>query len=220
MILKFVGDIPENKSFRIFVDGESRQLDDIDKEAIFDLSEARSYKIKIKQERSFNNHTVFMIILFVITAVLQGVVNILLMNTESDWYKDITPFLVSKDFDIFISSDQTITLKYKNARFYDERYCFSKPILYIDDVIQDNCVYSCNYVDFYNQYFVYLKKIISIGLICEIIFSSLLSVSLSNKIYLAAVVCSFVLISLLILQLFLFIKEYKFLKRILSHITA
>lgn len=220
MILKFVGDVPDDKSFRIFVDGESRQLDVVDKEAIFYLSETRSYKIRIIQERSFNNHTVFMIILFVITAVLQGIVNILLMNTESKWYKNITPFLVSKDFDIFISSDQTITLKYKNARFDDERYCFSKPILYIDDVIQDNCVYSCNYVDFYNQYFVYLKKIISVGLICEIIISILLSVSLFNQIHIATAVCSFILILLFILQLFLFIKEYKFLNKILSHITA
>ena len=161
-----------------------------------------------------------MIILFVITAVLQGIVNILLMNTESKWYKNITPFLVSKDFDIFISSDQTITLKYENARFDDERYCFSKPTLYIDDVIQDNCVYSCNYVDFYNQYFVYLKKIISVGLICEIIISILLSVSLFNQIHIATAVCSFILILLFILQLFLFIKEYKFLNKILSHITA
>lgn len=220
MILKFVGDVPDDKSFRIFVDGESRQLDVVDKEAIFYLSETRSYKIRIIQERSFNNHTVFMIILFVITAVLQGIVNILLMNTESKWYKNITPFLVSKDFDIFISSDQTITLKYENARFDDERYCFSKPILYIDDVIQDNCVYSCNYVDFYNQYFVYLKKIISVGLICEIIISILLSVSLFNQIHIATAVCSFILILLFILQLFLFIKEYKFLNKILSHITA
>lgn len=220
MILKFVGDVPDDKSFRIFVDGERRQLDVVDKEAIFYLSETRSYKIRIIQERSFNNHTVFMIILFVITAVLQGIVNILLMNTESKWYKNITPFLVSKDFDIFISSDQTITLKYENARFDDERYCFSKPILYIDDVIQDNCVYSCNYVDFYNQYFVYLKKIISVGLICEIIISILLSVSLFNQIHIATAVCSFILILLFILQLFLFIKEYKFLNKILSHITA
>ena len=216
MILKFVGDIPEDICFSIFVDGKSKQLDAFDKEAVFDLSETRSYRIRITQEKSFNNHTVLMIILFVITAVLQGIVNILLMTVESKWYKNITPFLISKDFNVFISSDQTINLKYKIAHFDDKRYCFSRPVLYCDNVVQDNCVYSSNYIDFYNQYFSYVKRVISVGVICEVILFILLLISLYNYIYVAVLVCSFVLMSLVALQLFLIIKEYKFLNVLIN----
>ena len=51
MILKFVGDIPEDICFSIFVDGKSKQLDAVDKEAVFDLSETRSYRIRITQKK-------------------------------------------------------------------------------------------------------------------------------------------------------------------------
>ena len=157
-----------------------------------------------------------MIILFVITAVLQGIVNILLMNVESKWYKNITPFLISNDFNVFISSDQTINLKYKIAHFDDERYCFSRPVLYCDNVVQDNCVYRSNYIDFYNQYFSYVKRVISVGVICEVILFILLLISLYNYIYVAVLVCSFVLMSLVALQLFQIIKEYKFLNILIN----
>lgn len=82
MKLKFIGYIPDDKSFQVTVNGQSKSLDVINKEVVFELSEVRNYKITITQEKSFNNHTFVMILLFILTSIIQGLINVFMLNTD------------------------------------------------------------------------------------------------------------------------------------------
>lgn len=215
MIVRFVSDFPDDKNFDVYLNGQNKSIGSIDKEVVFELSEANEYKVKIIEEESFNNHTFLMMAIFIVTAIFQGLVHIVLCNNDSEWYYNITPYLVSAEFNVYIDSDQCYVLDYENSRF-DKTLCvFSKPSMFCNRKLIEDCTYKKNYIDFYNQYYAYAKRFLSVVMLCEIMFTALLLVSIFNNIFIATIFCTFLIIGFVIVSFSVLYKEYKRLKLLL-----
>ena len=91
MVIKISCKYIKNNAFDITVGQETRTITHENNQAVFKLSESKNYNIKICKKSCKSNHSFSDILIFFFTMILQGIFNILLMNTDSKWYNKLSP---------------------------------------------------------------------------------------------------------------------------------
>lgn len=92
MVIKIYGDIPSEERLSIRINNEVKILDNISQDVSFIINERKRYEIDIEQQISTSNVKPIFILLYLLTVIIQGVFNILLMNTDSKWYRNIKAY--------------------------------------------------------------------------------------------------------------------------------
>lgn len=68
MKISIIGDFPEGKCFYAEFNKEKKLLDDFANEVVFEVEQPQLCEIKIYQPPSYNNHSFFMVLIFVLTS--------------------------------------------------------------------------------------------------------------------------------------------------------
>lgn len=180
-------------SLKIKINDEIKTLDNLNNQASFELEENINYEVFIEQESSKNNINFVNILIFIITMLIRGAFNILLMNTESKWENNVNAYCIKSKFNIKLQQDLDVSLKLVNTKFYEELQTWELPKIITKPEIEIESHYIVNYNDFNNQFYSYVKRITSIfsvlllvfciliyfGNITTIIFSSILAGGIS-----------------------------------------
>lgn len=94
MVIKISCKYIKDNTFDITVGRETHTITHENNQAVFKLSESKNYNIEICKKSCKSNHSFSNILIFFFTMILQGICNILLMNTDSKWYNKLSPYII------------------------------------------------------------------------------------------------------------------------------
>lgn len=207
---KCIGD----NAFDITIGQEMHTINRENNQAIFKLSESKNYNIEICQKFCKSNHSFSNILFFFFTMIFQGVLNIIFMNTDSKWYSKLSPYVIRTNFNVFINDDNNLEFIYNEGHFYYDSKTKKLPTIRCGNINSIKTDYTIDKVNLTNAYCKYVKKFISCASVCELIFLLLILIGVFNNNFIATIICCIFFTLVLILQIFVFIKEFMRLKKI------
>jgi hypothetical protein len=207
--LKFLG--LQDCVFSIMFNGKKEIVDSFKQDVSFDFGSKQEYTIEIEQIMPKKINYLLSILLFAITCLIQGVFNILLMNTDSKWYSDINPYRIKAKYKIVLNADTSMVINYIKSSYNGT---WSAPILKINDIqILDIELFPMD-IDFKKQYSRYVKKLISVLSVALVILSFLLGVSISSHNRFAIIFITALITAIMALVVGITICEYKRMKKL------
>lgn len=217
MVLKIQGEILDDDKFIVSVDDRTAEIDNIDTTAIFDVFSNQEYNVTISLVTPKSNRSILYILLFIFTAVLQGLFNMLFMNTNTNWFTNINAYTFSANFRIKPQQNSTINFAYTKSKCFEKSFTYSMPEFRCS-VKNVDLSFAPNKEGIKNEFFNYVKRVISLDLILLIVMIFLLFISVINDILAAEIVCGTLVLGSALFPCFLIHSQYKKCKRILESI--
>lgn len=212
MILSIYGKIPANEELLIKVNNETKMLDTLNTHVSFTINEKKSYDIYVEQQISKSNRKPLFILLYILTVIIQGVFNILLMNTDSKWYRNIKAYCLRAKLYIDMQQDTDLNLTYTNSKYDEKNKTWKSPIFTVKPNVVSDVSFILNPCDFKNQYFNYVKRVVSVATILVLMFIILLYIAVVNLNSIAIITVSVLLFGVISLVIMLSISQHKMLK--------
>ena len=159
---------------------------------------------------------VILMLLFLLTFIFRGLINILLMNTDCRWYKHINPYYLKCKFKVDLRQNANVNFIYCKGNFNYKDKSIKNPKICVDLYENIETEYYINKNNLKQKYWNYICNIISIGIINEILFAVLFFVTLNQSLIPAAIICVTILCVIVIVQLIISLIEYKRLVNIIS----
>lgn len=201
-------DVPFRGDFLIAFSGKSQMVNEDITHISFDFVECGEYFLEFKHEPTQRAITFINVIIYIITCIIQGIFNIILMNTDSNWHEMIIPYCLNSKIKLELNEDRTIYLKY---RYYGGFL----PRLFIDNREISEAQYIPNSQDFDSKFLGYCKKLISILMVNLFVLNLILFSCLKTKGYTVLSLSIICLESILILAtMFILIREYKRMRKL------
>lgn len=217
MKIDVYGTVQEGTELSITINNETKHLDSSNKHIYFDIAQEQSYEILIEQEKEKNNITAKHIIFFIFTAVIQGIFNILFMNSKANWYKAIQPYVLKAKVVINLQKDTALYISYRNTKYYKHGNQWMVPIYTIESngAIQSiEKIFTENPYSFQNQYFNYAKRLLSISLVTVIIFMCIFISALITAHSIVAITMGIFVALIACLDIVLLVSQYKKYKKL------
>ena len=143
-------------------------------------------------------------LIWALTIGIQGIFHILLINTDADWRKNISPYIVIASFAV----DDGVTTDISIG--YDVKGEFKIIKMNFDTSVNDvNIRYIFNPDELKNVYITYVRRICSVSFVSLFLFTYLLIIAIINNNVLCALICGIVCAGTVAIALYLIITEYK-----------
>jgi|GEM_PF-6131286 len=214
MVIKIYRDIPSEERLSIRINNEVKILDNISQDVSFIINERKRYEIDIEQQISTSNVKPIFILLYLLTVIIQGVFNILLMNTDSKWYRNIKAYCLKAKLIIDMQQDTDVRLTYVNSKYDEKNKTWGLPIFTCEPNFVSNVSFILNPCDFKNQYFNYIKRVVSVAVIIILVFVILLYIAVVNSNNIAIIILSVLMLGIISLVMMLSFSEHKRLKNL------
>jgi lysylphosphatidylglycerol synthetase-like protein (DUF2156 family) len=214
MLLNIYGKIPEGETLLIKVDNEIKFLDSINPNISFDIVKKQIYEIHLEQPISKSNITPLNLLIFLLTAAIQGIFNILLINTNSDWHKKIKAYCLKATLVVNLHQDTDIHIAYINSKYDKNNDEWLLPVLTVKPDIPSTVNYVINPHDFKNQYINYVKRVASVAIILVVVLTFILSSAIIKSNIIAIISVSLLMFGVVLLVVMLSITQHKKLKKL------
>lgn len=217
MLLNIYGEIPSDDCLSIKANGESKTLcrdtDNTIPVVSFTVDEKKQYRIEIEQELTASNKTPLWILIHVITIVIQGVFNIFLLNTDSEWYNNIKAYRLRAKLLVDMQQDTDVCLTFTNSKYDKRTNEWSSPVFKAEPNVISDVDFVANPYDFCNQYFSYAKKVVSVLAVVILVMGLLLYIAVTHSNVVAIIITSVVIIGLVIVAAAVCISQLKKLRK-------
>ncbi|MBQ3489396.1 MAG: hypothetical protein IJA86_02275 [Clostridia bacterium] len=231
MILDIIGDIPTKEGLLLRINGIEKEITSTSKKVRFQFPDEKEYTVYFKQKKKRTKNPFFSLLFFLLTALIQGFVNILGINESAAWYRNLQPYLIKGKFTLQSQKEMTIALKYLPSKYLDDIQTWSKPQLIVMEsdrntektqwkVLTEEQLtvrYEKDISQFHSRFRTYVKKVISTALIWFLLFSILLVAAHLKEIFIGEIVLSILLLGIFGISAFLIAMQYKKKKILLSN---
>lgn len=214
MNLKICAKLPEETRFIVSVNDKHQELDAITKQVSFDIKDTGIYTVLLEQVPDKSNRKLCYFLFYLITIGLQGIFHILFMNTDSKWYKNIKAYCIKAKFLVEVSKNSEVRIQYTNAVYDEVGERWLPPVFHITPPVKTEVAFLKNECDFGNQYFNFIKKIVSVAVVAMTLFMFLLIVTIDSINYLAAGIISVIMVGICITVTGISITQYKKFKKL------
>ncbi len=205
--------VSEGEIIYIIINDEIRKIYSLESSAVFELDEKKKYVLEVERKSDISNRKFINILIFIITILLQGLFNILFLNINTDWKKKTTPYGIKVRVAIDLKQDTEVNLKYIKSEYINNS--FKKPELTTDIGEIASIDYIQNTADFKNQYFNFVKRVLSVLSVGLILFIFLLIIAFKHNIILGVVFISLIIVGLILVSVINLKVQYNKLKKIL-----
>jgi hypothetical protein len=222
MILDIIGDIPAKEGLILKVNGVEKELNMANKKIRFQLPDNEEHMVYFKQKKRRYRNPAVSLLIFLLTAIIQGFANLLVMNESVAWFRNLHPYLIKGHFSLPEKEHIVIALKYIPSQYLDENETWSKPQLLILESDQtgeqpqwnaletENLLirYDKDMKQFNYRFGSYIRKVVSTALIWGILFVTLLVAAYLKEIAVAQVVLLILLFGILAVSAFLIVVQH------------
>lgn len=231
MILDIIGDIPAKEGLILKINGVEKELNATNKKVRFQLPDEEEHMVYFKQKKRRQRNPVTSLLIFLLTAIIQGFANLLVMNESVAWFRNLQPYLMKGHFSLPHKAHTVIALKYLPSQYLDELETWSKPQLVILESEQNTDQPQWNVLEAENlliryekdlkqfdyRFGAYIRKVVSTALIWVILFTTLLVAAYLKEITVGQVVLIILLLGILAVSAFLIIVQYLKKKKLLAN---
>ncbi len=231
MILDIIGDIPAKEGLILRINGIEKELDSASKKIRYQLPDAEEYTVYFKQKKKRKKNPFFSILFFLLTALIQGFINLLGISESAAWYRNLQPYVIKGRFTLQAKEHTSIVLKYLPSKYLDGIRSWSKPQIIVMEsdrnaektdwtVLESDRLtvrYEKDAEQIHSRFFAYVKKVISTALIWIFLFSILLVAAHVKEIFVGEIALMILLCGVLGISVFLILMQYKNKKILLSN---
>lgn len=209
MILKIEGLVPEKSCVYVSCCRQVKTIDALDKSAIFCVPEPGSVEVQIEEKSSKSNHTFIQMLLFLLTGLIQGIFNILLMNVDSAWYKGVRAYNIKGRCFIEIKQDMSIQFKISETKYIEHNSTWEYSSLSFEQAIPFEVTFQKNPQSISNEYCSYIMRVISVAMVLMLVLILLLFIAITHGSVISIMLILGLIAGVLALVLWLARKEYK-----------
>ncbi len=213
------GVVPEGQCVYVSCCEQTQVIDSIDKQATFSISVPGDVTVIIKEIPSKNNHSFAQMLIFWLTALIQGAFNILLMNVDSEWYKHTKAYCLKAMVTLDVKEDTHLRFRLSQTTYVGCGLIWKPPNFSLEPNVHANISFYENFQGISNAYFTYVKRIVSVSMVVMSIFVMLLFVSFLQNLV-ALIVMTGLIIGELVLVTWLIQKEYRRYKKLFVSFQA
>lgn len=184
---------PENEKYNLILTKGEFQLSFDTNTSLVQLPEEGEYRLSIEQLPETPMRKCYALPLFILTAPIQGLFHILLLDLDSDWENDIRAYRLKGETILDVTENTSIRLVMTNSKYINWSRSFDLPKLAIDPEAPVNVEVLENKDDITFQYNRFVRKVLSSGIVGLAFLGFLLFQSMKARNTVATVVTSAVL---------------------------
>lgn len=209
MKLTIVGYVPEGSSINIQCNHQTQTLYSVDNKVVFDIPESEHIAITMEECPQEINYTCKHIIMFLLTALFQGIWNIIIMNNSSEWYKDVTAYRMTATCDFCKSNDMDFQMNLSESKWSESENTWLCPEMKIVPNPDFEIHFEKQPQSIKNAFFNYTKRMLSFVAVIACILIVLLVISTLHHITAASAIIIFLMVSLSLLTGWSILHEYR-----------
>lgn len=209
MVIQLHGQIPKNERLILHIKNETKILDNKSHMVTLTFDEKKIYELEITSEYLKRNQKVVAVFLYLMKAVIVGAYHLLSLNINSNWYEGIRAYRIKASVWIDLQKDTDIQLTFVNARFIEQSQVWMQPVFTVSPGFITKIHYIPNGIDFYNQYFNYVKRVVSIFVVLLALFATLMSIAISNVIITAMIIILVLSLWMISIVIILLLSQYR-----------
>ncbi len=177
---------PEAESLLVTVGGQTQRSDEDSRRLTFDLPSG-DYTVELRQETEEFDFSIGKLLMFLLFMVFWGILNILLLNVDTDWWKDCKTFCLKVQTDIHLQQDEELSFRFVNTKYEESRQSWRMPEYQMEPELPVREMPQPNPASLPNGYLSFLFQLISVYAVLAVIMLLLLYATLSNGILWGAV---------------------------------
>jgi hypothetical protein len=216
MKLTIVGSVPEGSSINIQCNHQTQTLYSVDNKVVFDIPESEHITITMEECPQEINYTCKHIIMFLFTALFQGIWNIIIMNNSSEWYKEVSAYRMTATCDFCKNDDMDFQINLSESKWSESESTWLCPEMKIIPNSDFEIHFEKQPQSIKNAFFNYTKRMLSFFTVIICILIVLLIISTLHRIATASAIIIFLIVSLSLLTGWSILHEYRRCKRLIK----
>lgn len=112
---------PEGESLLVTVGEQIQRSDEEHRSLQFNLL-AGTYPVEFRQETEGHSFHIAKLLAFLIFMVPWGILNVLLMNVDTGWWKNCKTFCLKVETAIDLQQDEELSFRFVNAKYEESRW--------------------------------------------------------------------------------------------------
>lgn len=176
MKIEIIGKFNFDNIYEVTIGDMKKELSFSNKNAVFEVADTGTYRIYIEKQ-SVKVHKAAILIINFLTLILQGIINIILFNDINNWADNIEAYSMRCYFDIQVKNDTVIKISIIESKYIEMNKCFTLPKINIYPNVDCITKILPNRSSIVHNFYLFVKKIASAGIIFYVLFSYLLYVA-------------------------------------------
>lgn len=191
------------------INGETKYIDQFSKEIHFSLEEKKIYRIHFEQKTEQYISRFAENVLNILFLPVRGIFNIVTFNINQNWENDISAFKLSGYIEINLHKDTEILFDLKHGKFDKKTNSFIPPLISFYPNVSIEQAITSDATEVSKKHGNYLQNIASVSMLLFVLLIYLLFVGLGNKLYIACVITSMLVLVFGILVFVLVQRSFK-----------
>lgn len=216
MKIQIDGIVPEGSSVNVSCGEQIQVIDAINKSVIFDVSALNDCNITIWENSSDYCYSRKNILIFFFTMLIQGICNVLLMNTDSKWYRDVRAYNLKASFHIYGNTSLHIQFTLSESKYVGNEVLWSYPEFHFQPDLKANVLYEKKPQGIKNAYFGYVKRVVSVFSILLLMLTFFLGIAILHEYHNVCYISTVLLAIMTILMLYMTISESRRCKKLIN----
>lgn len=152
---------PEGESLLVTVGGQTQRCDGEHRSLQFDLP-AGTYPVEFRQETEGPSFHIAKLLAFLIFMVPWGILNVLLMNVDTGWWKNCKAFCLKVETMIDLQQDEELSFRFVNAKYEESRGGWKMPEYQMETSLPVRESPQPNPISLTNGYLSFFARIVSV----------------------------------------------------------
>ncbi len=184
---------PEGERLLVTVGEQIQRCDKEHRSLQFDLP-AGTYPVEFRQETEGPSFHIAKLLAFLIFMVPWGILNVLLMNVDTGWWKNCKTFCLKVETDIHLQQDEKVSFRFVNTKYEESRQSWRMPEYQMEPAGSVREMPQPNPDSLSNGYLSFLARIISVYSVLAVLMGVLSYSAFSAGIVWIGILCLGILV--------------------------
>ena len=179
---------PEGETLLVSINGQTQRSDEEHRCLQFDLP-AGTYPVEFRQEIEGPAFHIVKLLLFLIFMIPWGILNVLLMNVDTDWWKNCKVFCLKVQTDIHLHRDEELSFHFVSAKYEENRRGWKMPKYQLTPTLPVRETPQPNSNSLSNGYLSFLARIVSVYAVLAVLMGVLSYYGVSGGVLWGGILC-------------------------------
>lgn len=183
----------QGESLLVTVNGQTQRSDEEHRSLRFDLP-AGTYPVEFRQETEGSAFHIAKLLAFLIFMVPWGILNVLLMNVDTGWWKNCKAFCLKVETTVDLQQDEELSFRFVNAKYEESRGGWKMPEYQMETSLPVRESPQPNPISLANGYLSFFARIVSVYSVLAVLMGVLSFSAFSAGIVWAGILCLGILV--------------------------
>lgn len=184
---------PEGESLLVTVGGQTQRCDKEHRSLQFNLL-AGAYPVEFRQETEGHSFHIAKLLAFLIFMVPWGILNVLLMNVDTGWWKNCKTFCLKVETAIDLQQDEELSFRFVNAKYEESRRGWRMPEYQMEPPLPVRETPQPHPISLTNGYLSFFARMVSVYSVLALLMGTLSYYAFSSGIMWGGILCLGILV--------------------------